>query len=85
MRRRQTRPQENSASRLPSLTSGYRARGRPPTKLRTMAEVAEFLGISKRSVQRFAATGKLHVHRFGRAVRVSEADIAIFLAEHQSF
>jgi excisionase family DNA binding protein len=50
-----------------------------------MAEVAEFLGISKRSVQRFAATGKLHVHRFGRAVRVSEADIAIFLAEHQSF
>jgi excisionase family DNA binding protein len=49
-----------------------------------MEEVAELLGVSKPSVQRSAASGKLRVHRLGRAVGVSEADIAIFLAGNQS-
>ena len=48
-----------------------------------MEEVAEILGLSKRSVQRLVATGALRVHRLGRAVRVS--DSATLLAETHSF
>ena len=59
--------------------------GRPLSKLHTMEEVAEILGLSKRSVQRLVATGALGVHRLGRAVRVSDSDIAILLAETHSF
>jgi excisionase family DNA binding protein len=50
-----------------------------------MEEVAEILGLSKRSVQRLVATGALRVHRLGRAVRVSDSDIAILLVETHSF
>ena len=60
-------------------------RARPVGKLHTMEEVAEILGLSKRSVQRLVATGALRVHRLGRAVRVSDSDIAILLADTHSF
>ena len=60
-------------------------RERPIGKLHTMAEVAEILGLSKRSVQRLVATGALRVHRLGRAVRVADSDIAMLLAETDSF
>ena len=59
--------------------------GRPVGKLHTMKEVAEILSLSKRSVQRLVATGALRVHRLGRAVRISDLDIATLLAETYSF
>jgi hypothetical protein len=45
----------NRASRI-TVTA---MRGRPVGKLHTMEEVAEILGLSKRSVQRLVATGAL--------------------------
>ena len=56
------------------------ARGRPLTKLRTIEESAELLNVSPRTVQRLIASGALQVHRFGRLVRVADADIAVLLA-----
>jgi excisionase family DNA binding protein len=46
----------------------------------TIQEVAEFLGLSSRSVRRLIAEHQLPVHRFGRAVRVSENDLRLFIA-----
>jgi excisionase family DNA binding protein len=69
----------------PNPASRISMRARPVSKLHTMEEVAEILGLSKRSVQRLVATGALRVHRLGRAVRVSDSDIAVLLAETHSF
>ena len=46
----------------------------------TIAEVAERLNVCERTVRRWIAFGLLPVHRFGRTVRISEADLAAFLA-----
>ena len=54
--------------------------GRPLTKLRTIEESAELLNVSPRTVRRLIASGALQVHRFGRLVRVADADIAVLLA-----
>jgi excisionase family DNA binding protein len=70
MKSRASKPTQrvtNPASRITVMG----IRGRPVGKLHTMEEVAEILGLSKRSVQRLVATGALRVHRLGRAVRVS--------------
>ena len=40
----------------------------------TVAETAERLNVSTRTVRRFITTGGLPVHRFGRSVRISETD-----------
>ncbi len=50
------------------------------TKLRTINEVAELFNTSTRTVRRLIDSGALPVHRLGRSVRISEADIAVFLA-----
>ncbi len=44
-------------------------------------DVAEYLGLSTRTVKRFIATGKLRVRRFGRAVRIAENDFKKFASE----
>jgi len=44
-----------------------------PPRLLTVEEVAEFLGVSTRTVGRLMHTGKLAFHRVGiRAVRISQ-------------
>jgi excisionase family DNA binding protein len=78
---RMQRVTRNPASRI--TVTGMR--GRPVSQLHTMKEVAEILGLSTRSVQRLVATGALRVHRLGRAVRVSDSDVALLLAETYSF
>jgi len=55
-------------------------RARPVGKLRTIDETAELLSVSVRTVRRLIESGALPVHRIGRAVRISDADIAAFLA-----
>ena len=57
---------------------------RSGTKLRTVDETADLFSVSKRTVQRLIKSGALPVHRLGRAVRISDADIAIFLFENRS-
>jgi excisionase family DNA binding protein len=48
--------------------------------LHKVTSVALRLGVSERHVRRLIASGELPVHRIGRAVRVSEDDLARFLA-----
>jgi excisionase family DNA binding protein len=50
----------------------------------TIAQVAELLAISERSVRRWIATGELVAHKFGRGVRISETDLKTFLALHKA-
>jgi excisionase family DNA binding protein len=66
----------------PSLSLGAR---RPVTKLRTIDEAAEVFNVSPRTVRRLIESGALPVHRLpGRLVRISDADIAVFLAASRS-
>jgi len=49
----------------------------------SVAETAERLGVSTRTVRRWIEDDRLVVHRFGRAVRVSERDLRMFLAANR--
>ena len=49
----------------------------------TIGDVANFLEVSSRTVRRWIKTGALRVHRFGSAVRISEADVLAFIATHR--
>ena len=62
----------------PHAVTAYRSRA--PNRFFTVLEVAERLGVSERTIRRWIAAGILPVHRFGRLVRVSETDLAAFLA-----
>ena len=53
-------------------------------KFLTVAEIAERLNVSTRTVQRFIAIGRLPVHRFGRSIRISETDFQELLAKCRS-
>ncbi len=50
-------------------------------KLHTIAETAEILQMSERTVQRLIASKKLRAHYIGRLVRVANADIAALLEQ----
>ncbi len=43
-------------------------------------ETAERLGVSERTVDRFIKDGHLIAHKFGRSVRIAEADLCAFVA-----
>ena len=49
----------------------------------TIGTVALHLDVSPRTVHRWIAQGKLVAHRIGRSVRISEADLKMFLAVHR--
>ena len=49
------------------------------TRFYTVAEVATLLAVSTRSVRRWIASGELLAHKFGRQVRISEADLGAFI------
>jgi excisionase family DNA binding protein len=57
-----------------------------PGKVRffTVEQVADSLNLSARSVWRLIGDQKLPVHRFGRAVRIAEADLRAFIAVHRA-
>ena len=73
------RPASNSA-RITATGTG----GRSPTRLRTIKETAELFNTSTRTVRRLIDSGALPAHRLGRCVRISDLDIAVFLAAHRS-
>jgi excisionase family DNA binding protein len=56
---------------------------RPVPQLRTIDETAAILSVSPRSVRRYVAAALLPAHRFGRLVRISDDDIAAFLAANR--
>lgn len=51
----------------------------PALPLLTVAEVAARLGLCTKTVRRRIADGGLPVHRLGRSLRVSEADLGAYL------
>ena len=71
------------SSKGPAQTIGIKP-VRPFAKLRTIDETAELLNTSTRTIRRFIDSGALPVHRLGRSVRISDADIAAFLAATRS-
>jgi excisionase family DNA binding protein len=56
---------------------------REPLKFFTVAEVAQSLDVSTRSVRRWIENSELAAHRFGRAVRIAECDLEAFLTTHR--
>src|SRR5947209_70723 len=73
-----------TASPTPASPATAPEPARVPSTLLTAAGVAERCGVSLRAVRRWIAAGDLAVHRLGRAIRVSEADLERFLAAHRS-
>jgi excisionase family DNA binding protein len=66
----------------PESFGAAKATNRRP-KFYTPEQVAEMLCLSLRSVRRLIDAGKLRVHRFGRSVRIAEADLLAFIALHR--
>ena len=52
----------------------------PAVQLLTLATVAERLAVSRRTVARLIEAGELRAVRFGRSVRVTERELAAFVA-----
>lgn len=52
-------------------------------KFFTIAEVAERLRVSTRTVRRWIRAGDLVVHRVGGIIRIAEGDLRAFLALHR--
>ena len=53
-------------------------------QLHSIAEVADAVGVSTKTVRRWIDTGELAVHHLGRAVRISADDLADFLRARRS-
>lgn len=51
-----------------------------PVRLLTLDTVAERLAVSRRTVQRLIDAGELRPVRFGRSVRITERELAAFVA-----
>jgi excisionase family DNA binding protein len=54
--------------------------GATTPKFLTIAQVADCLGVSTRTVRRWISDGLLVVHRIEGVVRISGVDFAVFLA-----
>ena len=54
------------------------------TRWLTIADVAELLQVSDRTVQRWIKTGELAAHQLGRQWRISTRDLEEYLREHRS-
>ena len=48
-------------------------------RLKTVAEAADLLRVSIKTIDRAIKAGELHVHRLGRQRRIAEDDLAAFL------
>ena len=80
-RRKNSRHSKRRAKKRAAHVSGI-AHVRLVTKLRTIDETAEILNVSTRTVRRLIESGELWAHRIRGLVRISDADIAAYLAEH---
>jgi excisionase family DNA binding protein len=54
-----------------------------PTPLHTLDQVAERLQVSTKTLRRWIAAGDIVAHRFGRQLRISEADLSAFIRLHR--
>jgi excisionase family DNA binding protein len=87
-RARQRKTEEIAERALPPVVQGAVAFGHIPRRrphqsqinFFTIADVAERLGVSRRTVRRWIAAGDLIAHRIGGIVRIAEGDLRAFLA-----
>ncbi len=49
----------------------------------SIGEVADFLGVSTRTIRRWIDKEKLVAHRFGAVVRIAEPDLQTFIVGHR--
>jgi len=52
----------------------------PLSRMTSVADFAQHLGVSTKSVRRWIDSGALHVHRFGRQIRIAPDDAQAFIA-----
>lgn len=52
-------------------------------RLLTLDDVAERLAVSRRTAERLVASGQLRIVRFGGNVRVTERELAAFVAARE--
>ena len=64
----------------PACAAAPRCASGPSPALLTIALVADRLAVSSRRVRRLIDRNELPVHRIGRAARISEDDLARYLA-----
>ena len=53
-------------------------------RLLSIETVAATVDVSPKTVRRWISAGELPVHRLGRQLRISEADLAVFIARSRS-
>ncbi|HQT75168.1 MAG TPA: helix-turn-helix domain-containing protein [Acidiphilium sp.] len=56
----------------------------PNDRMMPLRDVAEILDVSIATLRRRIAEGALRVHRIGRTIRISEADLGAFLTANRS-
>jgi excisionase family DNA binding protein len=52
--------------------------------LLSVADIADRLKLSEKTVRRWIERGDLPAHHLGRAVRISEDDLALYLHKHRA-
>ncbi len=55
----------------------------PLAALYSVTETAKLLKVSPRTVRRWIEKGHLPVHRFGRAIRITDSDLVTFIRQHR--
>ncbi|MBX3478834.1 MAG: helix-turn-helix domain-containing protein [Caulobacter sp.] len=55
----------------------------PTPALFPLADVAERLSVSKKTVSRWVESGELRAHKLGAQWRISESDLATFLIQRR--
>lgn len=66
-----------------AITNGHGGRSdrdRPVEHLLTLLDVAEFLGVSPRTIRRLVTRQRITCVRIGRALRFDPADVSRFVA-----
>jgi excisionase family DNA binding protein len=56
----------------------------PLTRFYTVAQVADLLAVSTRSIRRWIVARELLAHKFGRQVRISEIDLKAFVERRET-
>jgi excisionase family DNA binding protein len=57
--------------------------GTSAPKLYSIKEVAALLQVNPRTVRRWIDAGDITTHRFGRQIRISDADLRAFIKQHR--
>ena len=60
-----------------------RRRAQAEVRFLSVADVAERLAVSVRTIRRWIVSGALPVHRFGAVIRIAEVDLRAFIALHR--